>query len=374
MRSLVILANVATPYRVHFHARLAAALAPARLVSVFFSSSQFFEEQPLPASIGAVHLDHGRVHGHLAEALWYPRAFARVLREERPDAVVVNGWHSPLLVRAIFHCARRGLPVFVSGDSNVWGDVRGDAPRLVKQVALRSLLGASQGVLSMGRAGDEFFRRYGAERIYRVPYDADYDYYAVRDEGDVLALRASLGLDETRRAFTFAGRFVAVKGIDTLLDAFASIAATRPAWDLILAGAGVEEGALRSRIPRALEGRVRFAGLCNVPRMRALYHASDVFVLPSRFEPWGVVVTEALAAGVPVVSTTVCGAAIDLVHPGENGELAPPDDVPALSRALLAVSSDPERYRAAVPALFAKWREENDPVKGVLEAIASCRG
>jgi glycosyltransferase involved in cell wall biosynthesis len=85
---------------------------------------------------------------------------------------------------------------------------------------------------------------------------------------------------------------------------------------------------------------VVFAGHALREELSRWYAAADAFVLPSRSEPWGMVLNEAAAAGLPLVATEAAGAAYDLIEPGVNGYLVPPDDVGALAGALRRVEAD----------------------------------
>jgi glycosyltransferase involved in cell wall biosynthesis len=95
-------------------------------------------------------------------------------------------------------------------------------------------------------------------------------------------------------------------------------------------------------------------------------------VLPSDDEPWGVVINEAVAAGLAVVATDVVGAAAELVRDRVNGRIVAPNDPAPLAAALLDVTS-PESlmaYRAACPSVLARWRHNADPVAGLLRALS----
>jgi glycosyltransferase involved in cell wall biosynthesis len=134
------------------------------------------------------------------------------------------------------------------------------------------------------------------------------------------------------------GRLVPEKGFDTLVRAIASAG---PPLALLLAG----EGALRRELERLAErGGTRLALLGDLPPDRLLeaYVAADVFALLSHHEPWGVVVNEAAAAGLPLVLSDRVGAAHDLLRDGENGFLVPAGDAAAAAAALRRLADDAE--------------------------------
>jgi glycosyltransferase involved in cell wall biosynthesis len=165
---------------------------------------------------------------------------------------------------------------------------------------------------------------------------------------------------------------VPVKRVDLAIEAFSAMAAARPEWDLVVIGDGPLGASLNARVPALIRERVVWTGFIGCQRrVSAIYRCSDVLVVPSDFEPWGVVLNEAAAAGLAIVATEVVGAAAELVQPGVNGERVPPGDAEALGRALLRVT-DPahlEDYRNGSARVLAEWRERGDPVNGLRAAL-----
>jgi glycosyltransferase involved in cell wall biosynthesis len=130
------------------------------------------------------------------------------------------------------------------------------------------------------------------------------------------------------------------KGLDVLLHAFARIAPKRPELRLQLAGDGPLRGPLEDLARKlSLEGRVEFLGWRGRAEVAQLLRRCRAFVLPSRSEPFGMVVAEALVSGCPVVASAVGGIA-EIVEDGKSGLLVPPEDPDALARALERVLDD----------------------------------
>ena len=155
------------------------------------------------------------------------------------------------------------------------------------------------------------------------------------------------------------GSVVPVKGYDLLIAALATLA-DMP-WRLTIAGDRTRDPAAAAQLDADIEAyglddRVAVLGAVPPERIIELYLASDVFVLASRFEGYGMALAEAIAHGLPVVST-LAGAIPDTVLRGAS-ILVPPDDVAALARALRCVIGDPaERQRLAENARAVSWRE-----------------
>ena len=105
--------------------------------------------------------------------------------------------------------------------------------------------------------------------------------------------------------------------------------------------------------------------------MAAFYRLSDALVLPSDYEPWALVVNEAAAAGLAIVTSDVVGAAAALVRENRNGRTFPAGNLPALVRCLEDVTSPTsiDRYKSASLEVLAEWRQAADVVRGVRQAL-----
>ncbi len=174
------------------------------------------------------------------------------------------------------------------------------------------------------------------------------------------------------------GSVVPGKGYDLLISALAMLA-DMP-WRLTIAGDRTRNPATAAKLDADIEAfglckRVAVLGAVPADRMVELFLASDVFVLASRFESYGMALAEAIAHGLPIVSTTA-GAIPDTVPP-MAGLLVPPDDTAALARALRRLIGDPaERRRLATNASAAAlrlptWQDSARLFAGAIETIGA---
>jgi glycosyltransferase involved in cell wall biosynthesis len=199
--------------------------------------------------------------------------------------------------------------------------------------ALKSrVLPGADGILTAGADGRSFARRYGVsdERIHHVPHVIDFQRIA---EGACLAqrqrdqLRAQLGVRGV--TFVYVGRLWSGKGLTYLLDAFGELRRRNVGEvSLLLVGDGRDEDSLRARAKGL--GNVVFSGFQTEDALPGIYAGSDVFVFPTLGDPFGMVVLEAFACGLPVIATTASGEIRDRVTDGANGFLVPPADSDAL--------------------------------------------
>jgi glycosyltransferase involved in cell wall biosynthesis len=183
-----------------------------------------------------------------------------------------------------------------------------------------------------------------------------------------------LGVSGDRAVILFASKLTARKRCADLLRAFAGLD-----WDslvprplLVVAGDGPEAIALRELAARlGLAADVAFLGFQNQTQLPALYWASDIFVLPSDSEPWGLVVNEAMSAGCAVIVADMVGAVFDLVRQGVNGFTFPVGDVAALTDRMARLLASPEVLAAAGRAsrhIMGRWDFEAD-IAGLRQAL-----
>jgi glycosyltransferase involved in cell wall biosynthesis len=139
-------------------------------------------------------------------------------------------------------------------------------------------------------------------------------------------------------------------------------------------GEGDLRDSLRGRVGPELAARVTWTGfLDDQAAISALYRLSDVLVLPSDHEPWALVINEAAAAGLAIVSSNVVGAAAELVRDGVNGRIFPAGDLKGVTDCLMdvTVAAKADAMKAASATVLADWRRRGDPVAGLRQALAA---
>lgn len=143
------------------------------------------------------------------------------------------------------------------------------------------------------------------------------------------------------------GRVVPQKGFDVLIDAYARLAARRAdAPDLLIAGEGPERESLQKRVgDLGLTDRIHLIGFADRPTAVSLFRGCEIFILPSRHEPQGIVNLEAMACAKPVIASRV-GGVPEIVLDEVTGLLVPGEDAAALAGALETLLADPDRARA----------------------------
>jgi glycosyltransferase involved in cell wall biosynthesis len=170
------------------------------------------------------------------------------------------------------------------------------------------------------------------------------------------------------------GAVVPRKGYDVLVAALAKI--RHLSWRLVVVGDRTRSVSTAERLSAqilhaGLADRISLHGVVSAHELSSLYAQADLFVLPSRFEGYGMAFTEAIAHGVPVVGTRV--GAIAHTVPDKTGVLVPPDDPDALAMALQGlIENEAERERLAAAARgtnFPSWQKQGARFARVLESL-----
>lgn len=378
---LAIIANAPSPYRLHQHKRLAHEIEEIELHSLFTHEFNVFPWK-LDFDPAIHHQTFGP--GEYAKGRSHPKRFIREwkrggriidwLKQEKPDAVSMIGFADAARVRVLGYLHRNRIPHFIFGDSNVHGDLAKGAARVFKTFWLRRMIARATGVLCCGQFGDLYFRHYGSrpEATFYIPQEPDYDEIASVGPDEVAAEKAKFGLADGRRRIVFMGRLAPVKRVDLLIDAFTALADERPEWDVVIVGSGPLEAELKARVPEALRDRFIWTGFIDEQRrVAAIYKACDVLCLPSTYEPWALVINEAAACGLAMVSSDVVGAAVELVRDDQNGYCFKTGEVGALTEALRKATdaSTIDRLKAGSGTVLADWRLTTDPVDGYRKAL-----
>lgn len=271
------------------------------------------------------------------------------LEQAKPAVVAVPGWTDRAALAAILWCTQphRRTPVIMMSDSTSL-----DSRRIFwKEWIKRRIVTQCNSALVGGTRHTEYIAKLG------MPVDRIFTGYGVVDNAHFAAgaasarraapeVRARLGLPA--HYFLTCNRFVEKKNLFRLLESYAEYLreARSETWDLVLLGDGPLRGELESKADAlGLRQRVHFPGFQQYDALPAYYGLADAFVHVSTSEQWGLVVNEAMAAGLPVLVSDCCGCVPDLVVDGQNGFSLDPLDSTGISRCLSRISGDPEERR-----------------------------
>jgi glycosyltransferase involved in cell wall biosynthesis len=245
------------------------------------------------------------------------------------DFVVLNTFSSWTAQRLMRHDLRGKRWLF-------WGEILRPQPagwRDASQKRLLSPLAQAYGIVAIGRqAKADYERRFPTVRHFCIPYHCDLSPF----------LTSEPVVGHGPVTFLFCGQMIRRKGVDLLLEAFEQLVDRGFDVELLLVGREGDLPAFIGLIAEKARARVRYEGFQPPECLNEYFSRADVFVLPSRHDGWGVVVNQALGAGLPVITSDAVGAGLDLVEPGVNGLHCRAGDAESLLEAMEVFAEDPD--------------------------------
>ncbi|RXH56007.1 glycosyltransferase family 4 protein [Granulicella sibirica] len=299
------------------------------------------------------------------------------LRRGNFDVLWVHGYATANALHGMIAARALGIPVLLRAESWLRDRTRSRWKLAAKRGFFALLRPFVSGVMPIGSLNDAYWSRYLGDEIPRIrmPYAVDNRFFQERSAAASLRrsdLQAELGLDPKRPVILFASKLQERKNCADLIAAYARLQALAPLPYLVIVGDGEQRLTLEKQAQSTGSDSIRFCGFRNQSELPRFFDLASVFVLPSRHEPWGLIVNEVMNAGRAVVLSSDAGCQPDLVTDGVEGCVFPAGDVDALVNALLRVLAVPgavARMGENARARIDKWSFEED-VLGLRKAIA----
>jgi glycosyltransferase involved in cell wall biosynthesis len=285
------------------------------------------------------------------------RAVTAALDAIAPDAVAITSYSTPDARAALAWCRRHRRGAVMMFDSRAADADRAGWRESVKRLIVRQFDAA----LVAGTPHAAYAANLGiSDKAIFAPLDTVDNTFFDHPKSSTPTLP---GLDSSQPFFLASNRFVARKNLRGLVAGYARYRAAGGRWRLVLLGDGPEREVVESVTRDAGVPDVTFAGFQQIDVLPSYYAAAGAFVHPAHADQWGLVVNEAMAAGLPVIVSTGAGCAQDLVREGENGFTFRPTDEEHLAAVLACVAAMPPATRAAFgaasQAIIARYRPED---------------
>ncbi|RND58141.1 glycosyltransferase family 4 protein [Lacticaseibacillus paracasei] len=315
---VLFVVNIPSPYRVEFFSRLGEKCDLTVLFERHKASNRDNSWYPKEQSstYKSIFLKSIKLGSDLSISL----EIVKYLRQKY-DFIVLGMYSSPTEQLAISYLHLHGIKFILSTDG---GFISNESP--IKRRLKQSLIGSASNWLSTGKFADTYLTYYGAKatRIYRYPFTSLHrsDVLPIQiSKEEKQNLRISLDLPKEKILISVC-RFVGWKGLGRLVQIMRSLE-NKSSLCLVLVGGTREE--LTDLIDGEIPHNIIVRGFMSKDHLFKYYQAADAFVLLTEYDPWGLVINEAMANGLPVISTPNCGAALELIESGKNGYIVNPD-------------------------------------------------
>lgn len=253
------------------------------------------------------------------------------------DAVLAYDFYLKYAIKAQTKCILHNVPYFVNCDGAFINK------NIIKRVVKSFFISNAYGCFASGEFAKKYFMYYGAreDKIYKHNFTSLHREDILDKPLDATAkatIRGELGIENRKTAITV-GQFIYRKGFDILLEAWKEINSD---CQLIIIGGGELENTYKEYIKANNFRNVKVIGFQSKKQLLKYYKASDVFILPTREDIWGLVVNEAMACGLSIITTDRCIAGLELIEDGINGYIVPVGNVFVLRNRILDVVKNDE--------------------------------
>jgi len=268
----------------------------------------------------------------------------RALKEAQPTYLFIPGYREPLAILAAFWGKLHGRINVLMLDSTAMDQARSGWRETIKTWMARILF--DKAFVSGKRSAAYLQSLTGVSLQYEKGYDVVDNAYFANCAAEFRHIERG---DSLHRSFLFAGRLAEVKNVPLLIDAYRGYKRDGGRRNLEIVGHGPMEESLKISVRQnGLDDCIRFHGFQPYDAMPAWYARAACLILPSSSEPWGLVVNEAMASGLPVIVSDRCGCADDLVEDGGNGYIFSADNSDSLVKRMTNFDTLSEAGREAM--------------------------
>ena len=251
------------------------------------------------------------------------RQLVSILQLKKYDFIEINGYSDCLRFFLIQYAKFNKIPYAIETDTQL-SIPNNLIKRLLKNIYLKYIFhGKNAYGFAGGKRQKYLFEYYGMlkDNIHVLPMTVDLkQFLSVAKKHDKNYYKEKYGF-KNKRVILYVGRFESVKNISLLLSAFHEINKKNPDVYCLLIGKGTLKSKLEQQCKEQKINNVYFEDYKLMPDLAEYYCLADVFVLPSDFEPWGLVVNESLACFTPVIASDKVGSVDDLIQSGVNGDV-----------------------------------------------------
>lgn len=331
MKKVLFISNIPTPYRNSFYNELGKKVDLTVIYEAYGASNQgirFNWDVSQIQNYEAIFLKDGDIE----EKKINKKIFKWL--KLKWDYIFVTNYSYRTEMVALLYLKFHHIPYAMEVDG---GTIKQE--NIIKSFMKKKLISGAKQYFSPSEQTDKFLKRYGAngEKIVRYNFTSLYERQILKTIIPKLKkdeIKKELGINE-KKVIVGVGQLIQRKGWDTLLLA---------AKDLDAGIYIIGEGNLRKKYEELIKEtqlkNVHLVGFLNDEETTKYYQAADVFVLPTRYDVWGLVINEALANGLPVITTTQCIAGEELILDGENGFLISTDNSNFLATRINIILSD----------------------------------
>jgi len=266
-----------------------------------------------------------------------------ILKNEKYDLVMTHGWHQFSNFLVFLAAKFNGINFSIRGETPaMYENDKVGFKRFLRKIFLTQMFQRVDSFFYMGHQNYLFYRAFNIEKnkLFHTPYSVDNEYfYNCHKSNNIENIKKSIGIKNNDPVFLFSGKLINRKQPEMVIKAFEIVRKIIPCH-LVIVGDGEMKKNLMSY---QLENKVKnvfFMGFVNQSKIHEYYSIADIFVLPSYYETWGLVVNEAMCCECAILVSTLVGSSYDLLVEGENGYSFDSFSLSDLVKKMTTISSD----------------------------------
>lgn len=264
----------------------------------------------------------------------------KVLKNHGFDVIINGGWSALANHYTCLYCKLKNIPFIL------WaGSIKSDLPskywylKLMGRSLSKLIIKGADAYVAYGNLSKQLLMERGAyqDKVFIACNTVDTAFISekvAKLKEEKGSLKKELGL-ASRKVILYVGQLIARKGLFYLLDAFREVKKEVKDSALLIVGSGELEEKLRKFVDDNKIQDVVFCGFIQKEDLPKVYAVADLFVFPTLGDIWGLVLNEAMSAGLPIITTSAAGASTDLIN--ENGFIVPPGDAEALRHKIIEI-------------------------------------
>ena len=257
----------------------------------------------------------------------------KYLKRKKYDAVLIFGWNKLLYWKSFYLAKKMCIPIILRVETNFYSKINLIKKRL-KIFILKILFRYINFFLYIGKFNKEFYQSLEVpkQKLFPGLYFVDNNFFFKKKNN---TLKKQLNI-QNKKICLFAAKFIDRKNplkfikLAILLKNYKDI-------HFLMVGNGILMKQCKNFIQNSDTKNITLLGFKNQKELRDIYHISDLLVLTSRYETWGLVINEALASNIPVIASNKCGGAIDLIKNNINGFIYKENNILDLKNKVLKI-------------------------------------
>lgn len=297
------------------------------------------------------------------------------LIKNRYDFLWMNGHNSFTNIIAVITAKIIGIKLLMRADTQL-NDERSKIKKITRKPVMKLFYKLFYGFLYIGTRNREYYKYIGVadNKLFLVPFSVNNDFFisTVEDvKNNKIEIKNKFNLNNNNLNIIYASKLMKSKNPIDLLKAYEIVKKKFENVNLIFVGTGEEEENLKNYVEKNRIKDVFFLGFLNQSELPEIFAVSDIFVLPAINEAWGLIINEAMCAGLPIIVSDVVGAVPDLLKEGINGYSFVAGDIEQLADKLYLILSD-DNLRILMGEksreIISKW-SYNECIKGIKQAL-----